>query len=193
MKLFRRHAPPPPAPKPDRDAFGAWLLQRFAGGRELAALTFAELERAVANSASVVIGAAYSAPGIFSAEAPADVREEARLVARHTADGFKAALDDRKHTVICWPWEHLATRLAWNATRAGSIDQAAIGGSLEAISAAYATLHRDQLTSVIEVWDRVAAGVLSHDRPGANPDLRIMGLTMLAAFQESRKLTALAG
>ncbi|MFN8507142.1 MAG: hypothetical protein U0547_06200 [Dehalococcoidia bacterium] len=190
MKLFRRASPPPP--EPSRAVFGEWLLERFAGPREVGVLTFAELERAIANSASVVIGAAYAAPGAFAAEPSPQERDEARLVARHTADGFKAALQDRKHTVICWPWEHLATRLAWTATRAGEVDRRALGLALEGIGAAYSTLHHDQITSVIEVWDRVAQGIAGAGQGGSSPDLRVMGLTMLAAFQATAAPGAIA-
>ncbi|MCC6386384.1 MAG: hypothetical protein IT302_03255 [Dehalococcoidia bacterium] len=190
MRLFRRAAPPPPAPS--RAVFGEWLLERFSVQREVTALTFAELERAIANAASVVIGSAYAAPGAFAAEPSPQEQDEARLVARHTADGFKAALQDRKHTVICWPWEHLATRLAWTATRAGTVDRRALGLALEGIGAAYATLHHDQVASVIEVWDRVAQGLAAPDQAGTSPDLRVMGLTMLAAFRATAAPEAIA-
>lgn len=181
MKLFRRSAPPSSVPA--RATFGEWLLERFTGAGGIEGLTFAELERAIGNAASVAMGAAYAAPGAFAAEPSPEQRDEARLVARHTADGFKAALQDRKHTVVCWPWEHLATRLAWTSTCAGLVESRSVGIALEGIGAAYALLHRDQLTSVIEVWDRVAQGLVGGQHPGASPDLQVMGLTMLAAFQ----------
>lgn len=190
MRLFHRSAPPPSVPV--RVTFGEWLLERFTGAAGVEGLTFAELERAIANAASVVMGAAFAAPAAFPAEPSPEQRDEARLVARHTADGFKAALLDRKHTVICWPWEHLATRLAWTSTRAGRVESRSVGIALEGMGAAYALLHREQLTSVIEVWDRVAQGVVGAQHTGASPDLQVMGLTMLAAFQATVAPEAIA-
>jgi len=181
MKLFRRSAPPSSVPA--RATFGEWLLERFTGAGGIEGLTFAELERAIGNGASVAMGAAYAAgmedrlgkiaPGYLA---------DLTVVDR---DLYAIPGDELLDVNVCGTMvrEHLATRLAWTSTRAGLVESRSVGIALEGIGAAYALLHRDQLTSVIEVWDRVAQGLVGGQHPGASPDLQVMGLTMLAAFQ----------
>lgn len=190
MRWFRRQAAPPAeAAKPA--SFGAWLLAQFAGDAPAGALPFQQLERACSNAASLVCGAAFARPEAFRR---ADIlrpalREEAGVVARRTADGFKAALADREHTVLAWPWEHMGTSLAWQATRAGEADAAALGERLETLAGAYAIFYREQLAAVLDLWRQVAAGVYRGER---EPDLPAMGAEMLAAF-EARERGAAAG
>lgn len=191
MRWFRRQAAPPAeAAKPA--SFGAWLLGQFAGGEPAASLPFAKLERACSNAASLVCGAAFARPEAFRR---ADIlrpalREEAGVVARRTADGFKAALADRENTVLAWPWEHMGTSLAWQATRAGEPAVSALGERVEELAGAYAIFYREQLAAVLDLWRQVAAGVYRGER---EPDLPAMGAEMLAAFEAQERGAAGAG
>ncbi len=181
MRWFRRgaRAPGQPARQP---SFGAWLLEQFAGGEPVGELPFARLERVCSNAASLVCGAAYAEPAAF--ERPElwgpELRTEAGVVSRRTADGFKAALADREHTVLAWPWEHMGTSLAWQATRSGEVTAERLGERLEGLAAAYALVHRAQLEAVIDLWRQVAAAVYRGEQ---EPDLPRMGSEMLAAYR----------
>ncbi len=182
MRWFRRQAAPARAGSAGGAGFGAWLLAQFAGEEALATMPFARLERVCSNAASLVCGAAYARPDAFRRPGilrPA-LREEAGLVARRTADGFKAALADRENTVLAWPWEHMGTSLAWQATRAGELDGASLGERVEELAGAYALFCREQLAAVLDLWRQVAAGVYRGER---EPDLPAMGAEMLAAFE----------
>jgi hypothetical protein len=198
MKLGRRRhgkqtgeTPPP--------VFGTWVLRQFAGDRVLGELPFAELEQIAANAGSIIFGAAFSDPAALdtpAAHSP-EARAEALTVARHTANGFKAALEDRKHTVLAWPWEHLATHLAWQATHAGIVSDFALGTSLQTIALAYAAYHREQLATVLGLWEQVVAGLKRQDADGAESGAReepasvtleslpAMGARMLEAWRAS--------
>ncbi len=136
------------------------------------------------NAASVLFGALFVEPGAVATPAApdADLAAEAALLAKRTGDGFKACLADRRHTVLTWPWDHLATRVAWEATRRGDASEEALGHRLSEIAAAYAANHRDQLAVVLDLWSQVAAGVVA-TVPGAEPpSLAGMGRTLFAAF-----------
>ncbi len=114
MRLFRREtALSVPLPLPQ--AFAEWLLVATSGTTKLEDMDFAALERVCGNTSSLLIGAALAAPGTaaVSPADPATAGEHARLIARRTADGFSAALADRNHTVLAWPWDHIGTRVAW--------------------------------------------------------------------------------
>ncbi len=162
--------------------FGAWLLGHFAGGREFAGLPFSEVERLCANAGSLLVGAAFARPEDFDGERSPAAVQGAALVARRTADGFKASLADRNNAVIAWPWDHMATALAWEAAKAGDGSRETLGAALGAIGAAYAVRHREQLTAVLELWEQIAAGV----HTGAErPDLARMGAEMWAAYEGS--------
>lgn len=163
-------------------AFGSWLLEQFAGGRPLEGLTFAELERVCSNAASLVCGAAFARPEPFRRPdvLRPELRTEAGVVSRRTADGFRAALADRENTVLAWPWEHMGTSLAWSATRAGAAGAATLGPGVERLAAAYAIFYREQLAAVLDLWEQVAAGVYRGER---RPDLPAMGAEMLAAYE----------
>jgi hypothetical protein len=187
VKLLRRRgtAPRPSGPQP---GFGSWLLEQFAAGTPVADLPFARLERACSNVASLVCGAAFVQPGPFRRPEilrPA-LRDEAGVVSRRTADGFRAALADREHTVLAWPWEHVGTSVAWRATRAGEVEVLALGAHVEQLAGAYAIFCREQLTAVFDLWRGVAAGVY---RGELEPDLPQMGCDMLAAFEAGRSST----
>lgn len=166
-----------------RPSFGTWLLEQFSGGEPVGGLPFARLERACSNAASLVCGAAYAEPGAFEQRQELwrpELRAEAGVVSRRTADGFRAALADRENTVLAWPWEHMGTSLAWQATRSGEVDAAQLGVRLEELAAAYALVHRAQLEAVIDLWRQVAAAVYRGEQ---EPDLPRMGSEMLAAYR----------
>ncbi|PFG73672.1 hypothetical protein A9A59_0874 [Tepidiforma thermophila] len=165
--------------------FGAWLLLQFAGEEPLEGMPFARLERVCSNAASLVCGAAFARPGPFERPEvlrPA-MREEAAVVSRRTADGFRAALADRENTVLAWPWEHIGTSVAWQATRAGTVEAAQLGERVEQLAAAYGIYFREQLTAVLDLWRQVAAGVYRGEQ---EPDLPRMGAQMLAAYEAQR-------
>ena len=136
----------------------------------MASLPYAEVERLCANAGSLLCGAAFARPAAFAGRVPtAEVAYEAALLARRTADGFKASLADRKNTVI-----------AWQATRANDTSEDALGEVLLALGTCYATRHREQLAAVLDLWGQVARGV--HRGPN-EPDLARMGEEMLSAYE----------
>lgn len=179
MKLFRKaHAPAqPPAPP----SFGEWLVARFVGEESAAELSFAKLERACSNVGSLLVGAVLERPARFreTVTLDAETRMEAALVAKRTADGFRSSLDDRDNTVLSWPWDHLATRVAWKATQSGSVSERAVGDELLRIGAAYAIAHREQLEAVVGLWTQVVAGI----KPESALSLTTMGTDMLVAYE----------
>lgn len=171
---------PQPAEAVTAPTFAEWLLHQFAKGEPTAALPFAGLEAVCARAASLLIGAVYGRPEAFDAPVSLGGVEEARLIARRTADGFRASLADRNHTVIAWPWDHVATSVAWSATRSGETLERELGEQLIAIAAPYALHNREQLTAVLDLWTQVAANT----RPGAAaPQLDAMGAEMYAAWE----------
>lgn len=178
MNLLRRKAPPPP--EPAVPGFGEWLLRQFANGESTAALPFATVERLCANAGSLLSGAAFARPEQFARPAPGPVYGEAALVAKRTADGFRASLADRQNTVLAWPWDHVATAAAWSATRAGDTSEHALGEAIEGVSVAYAFNHREQLGAVLNLWRDVAAGVR---HTGGPADLEAMGGEMFDAYR----------
>ena len=184
MRWFKRapaSADPPAAAKP---SFGAWVLHKFAKGREPGEMTFAEVEQLCANASSILCGAAYAEPEALKAtvEISQQLIDEARVVAQRTGDGFRAALDDERNTLIAWPWDHLGTRIAWRATRQGMLDERWLGDALTAVGTVYAIGFREQLAHVLDFWQRVAAGV-GPGEGGQAPDLAEMGRTMWALYQ----------
>ncbi len=181
VNLFRRRQPPP-GPIPAAPTFGEWLIRQFTGGQPTAAMPFPRLERVCSNAGLLLCGAAFARPDAFGHDAAglAPASREGALVARRTADGFKASLADRSNTVLAWPWDHMATSIAWTASRDGDASEPALGRALTTIALGYALHHREQLTAVVELWQQVAAGI-NHDAPP--PDLQAMGRDMLAAFE----------
>lgn len=188
MKLFPRRARPPTCPA--TPSFGEWVLRCFAGDGDITVLGYAELERAAANAASLLCAAVYDNPQAMASALPApeDTAAEAALVARRTADGFKAALADRSHTVLTWPWEHLATRVAWAAARGQPADAAALGLRLLQVGGTYALRHREQAATVLRLWADVAAGLPGERERHA--DLPAMGREL---FQSYCQLVAARG
>lgn len=186
VRLFRRQPADgtPPAPG---GAFAEWLLRQFAGGRPLAELPYSEVERLCANAGSLLVGAIYARPEAFEgAAAPrADLAQEAALLSRRTADGFKASLADRKNAVIAWPWDHIATKVAWEASRGQDTSEHALGVAIQGLGVAYAFRHRDQLEAVLGLWSQVAATVQTSTT--AKPDLAKMGAEMFAAFEATEQ------
>ena len=168
---------------PPRDGwFAAWLVRQFSHGTPTAALPYDEVERLCANAGSLLVGAAYSAPARFHGhiQPSPHLGHEADLVSRRTADGFKASLADRKNAVIAWPWDHMATSIAWEASRSNDTSEETLGLALLDLAGSYATRHRDQITAVLDLWQQIAAGV----HAGADkPDLGRMGVDMLDAFE----------
>ena len=175
--MLRRRSAPVPAPA--RPQFAEWLIRQFTNGAPTAGMPFAEVERVCANACSLLIGAAFAHPEAFEPPDDAAATDEARLLARRTADGFKASLADRQHTVIAWPWDHVATAAAWTATRSADTSERALSGGITGVSLVYARQYRDQLSAVLDLWQQVA-GNLHPDRPA--PDLTVMGSEMYAAF-----------
>lgn len=169
-------APAPPS-------FGTWTLRQVAHGESTAAVPFSRLEQLLSNTASLVCGAVHGSPDSFRPAAfELTIQREAALVARRTADGFRASLADRDHAVLAWPWDHIATRVAWLGTQSGELDEEHLGRSLEQIACAYALAHDEQLRAVIGVWRQVAAGVTNAAEP---PNLEAMGLQMYLAFAQA--------
>lgn len=192
VKVFPRRRVPDPAQPPRDGGFGAWLLRQFTAGQPTEALPYAEIERLCANAGSLLCGAAFARPHEFApaVELPRGLAGEAAVLSRRTADGFKASLADRKNTVIAWPWDHMATQIAWEATRAGDTSADALGEALLALGGAYATRHREQLAAVLDLWAQVAASLREPTTPG-RPDLARMGGEMLTAYEAvSRELPA---
>lgn len=167
--MFRR---PRPAAQATGETFGAWLLGLFADGKHLADLPFTELERLCAHTGSLLVGAAYAMPGFFSS--PQTSARAAALVARRTADGFQASIADRENTVLAWPWDHMATTLAWEANRGGGLSEATLGRAIAELGGAYAARHREQAGAVLGLWQQVSAG-------GA--DLAHIGSELLASYR----------
>lgn len=186
MIFFRRRQPTPPA-EPERPSFGEWLIRQFTGGQPTSALPFQRLERVCSNAGLLLCGAAFARPEAFREGAPQLNRREAGVVARRTADGFKASLADRANTILAWPWDHMATSIAWTGTRAGDVSEARLGRALTEIGTAYALVHREQLAAVIDLWQQVAAG-LNGDARAA--DMQAMGRDMLRAFEAGREAPA---
>lgn len=172
--------------------FGLWLLRRITPEAAPETLTFAALEQVVSNAASLLCGAVYAGPGGFLGQVPLDVpsQHEAMLIAKRTADGFRAALDDRNNVVMVWPWEHLGTRVTWLATQAGRTGEEALGGALFTAAVTYALMHRGQLAPVFELWEEVTAGVVAATPPGAGGPTRrrlpSMGAELFEAYNVLR-------
>lgn len=179
MKLFRK--PGTPAQPPAPPSFGEWLVTRFVGEEHAAELSFSKLERVCSNVGSLLCGAVLERPARFreAAVLDAETRAEAALVAKRTADGFRSSLDDRDNTVLSWPWDHLATRVAWKAIQSGSMSERAVGDELLRIGAAYAIAHREQLEAVVGLWTQVVAGI----KPDSALSLTAMGAGMLTAYE----------
>ena len=185
--MFKRSQAVPEA-RTFEGEFAEWLLRQFSGGRPMAAMPYAEVERLCANAGSLLVGAIHARPAAFEAFAaaqPSEVGREAALLSRRTADGFKASLADRKNTVIAWPWDHMATTVAWEATRGGDTSEPSLGAALMVLGSAYALRHREQVGAVLELWAQVAAGVAQSAKEP--PDLERMGAEMLAAYEASER------
>lgn len=161
--------------------FAAWLIRQFAKGTPTSGLPFAELERVCANAGSLLCGAVLARPDAFRG-APHDlaIQREAAVLSRRTADGFKASLADRQNAVLAWPWDHLATSVAWNATREGSAEEEQLGRAIFELATAYSLFHREQLEAVVDLWAQVATGIQASQQP---PDLPRMGRDMLDAYE----------
>ncbi len=183
MKFFARRAAIPPPPL----SFGEWLFRRVCDDNDPAGVPFARLEQLCSNAGSLLCGAVFARRQRFRDRLALDVptQNEAALLARRTADGFRASLSDRSHTVLAWPWDHLATRVAWQATQAESVHPAYLGLALERIGATYATMHREQLASAFELWERVVAGL---PQAPATPGLPALGEQLLTAFEAESAL-----
>lgn len=181
VNLFRRKTPPSAAP-PAAPTFGEWLIRQFTAGEPTAAMPFSRLERVCSNAGLLLCAGIYSRPEAFRDVAPGS--REGDIVARRTADGFRASLADRAHTVLAWPWDHMATSVAWTASRNGDVAEPTIGTALTGIGVAYGLGHREQLVAVVELWQQVAA-CLNPDAPP--PDLQSMGRDMLQAYQSGQE------
>lgn len=155
-------------------------------------MTFSELEQVCSNAGSLLCAAAYGDPETAGArvELDSDLAAEADLVARRTGDGFRACLKDRENTIITWPWDHLATRVAWGATRAESVSERSLGDRLFGIAAAYALRHRDQLGVVLDLWGQVVVGLVAAPAGGGPPNLLEMARQLLRAFDEETGVAA---
>jgi hypothetical protein len=180
---FRRSKEDAPTPPPG-GGFAAWLLRQFNGGKPTAEMPYAEIERVCANAGSLLFGAAFANPEAFTdPNAPTEQHTEAAeaaLLSRRTADGFQAALDDRNNAVIAWPWDHLATKVAWEATRANDTSEEHLAAAIASVGTTYAIRHREQLTAVLDLWGQVAANIGATSQ---EPDLAKLGSQMLAAYQ----------
>ncbi len=166
-------------------SFGEWLIRQFTRHEPTESLTFAEAERVCSSAGSLLCAAAYADADAVGKglEFTSEHVQEAQLIATRTGDGFQAALNDKVHTTIAWPWDHLSTRIVWTTQREGTSTAENLGRSLHVIGTTYAVTHREQLHHAIEFWDRVAVGFdTSSDEP---TDLVAMGSRMLEAFEAS--------
>lgn len=182
MNVFRRKPTPADPPAPRGPSFGEWLLRQFSAGESVGEMPFARLERVCSNAALLLCGAVHARPDDFRdpVYSTGPLSREGALVARRTADGFKASLADRKNTVLAWPWDHMATAVAWTATRSGELTEAAVGQALTDLGVAYAIANREQLTAVIDLWVQVTTGL----NPGSPTlDMQTMGCDMLRAYE----------
>lgn len=181
VRFFRKQDEPAPPPDPRPVGFAAWLIRQFSKGRPTTELPFSELERVCANAGSLLCGAVLARPEVFRG-APHDlgVQREAAVLSRRTADGFKASLADRQNTVLAWPWDHLATTVAWNATKGGSADEEDLGKAIFELGTAYSLFHREQLEAVVDLWAQVATGIHASQQPA---NLARMGGDMLMAYE----------
>ena len=183
--MFGHRKTEPAAPEP----FGAWIFRQVAGSEDIGGVPFARLEQLCSNAGSLICGAAYAERDEcrdWLTLAP-EVQNEAALLARRTADGFRASLGDRANVVLAWPWDHLGTRVAWQATQSGEVAVRPIGERLAAIGGTYALMHREQMQSVFELWGRVAAGATG---AATAPDLPAMGRQMIEAWRASSRSVA---
>ena len=180
--LWRSSSPAAKGP----ESFGAWLVRTFAQGEPVEALAFADLERVCSNAASIICGAAYAGTPALPA-APSfsrEVVEEATLVGQRTTDAFRAATGDADNVVVTWPWDHLGTRVAWQATQAGDPPTAtALGEMLLTVGTAYCLTHREQLRSALELWEQVAVG-LRGESGEERPNLALMARRMATAYEQ---------
>ena len=185
VKLFRSRAP---VSAPPAAAFGEWVVRRLTPEMPTATLTFAQLEQVLSNAASLICGAVYDNARAFLGRVPLDVpaQHEAMIIAKRTADGFQASLDDRDHVVLAWPWDHLATRVAWLTAQSGNMSEAPVGEALFIATVTYTLMHREQLDSVFALWAEVAAGAQRTHGPAAVPaegaSLPQMGTQLFEAF-----------
>ncbi len=181
VRFFRKASDPLDFPDPRPVGFGAWLIRQFAKGTPTSDLQFAELERVCSNAGSLLCGAVLARPDTFRGAAhDLAVQKEAAVLSKRTADGLKASLADRKNTVLAWPWDHLATTVAWNATQEGSAEEDTLGKAIFELATAYSLFHREQLEEVVELWAQVATGVHPSQQPA---DLARMGADMLTAYE----------
>ena len=181
MKLFRRGkqtARPLATP-----SFGAWVLRQVALGNDTRELPFNRVEQLCSNAASLVCGAVHADPEPFRDRVVIDptTQREAALVARRTADGFKASLADRQNAILSWPWDHIATRAAWLGAQASHLSEEDLGREIDRIGITYALVHREQLSAVIGLWGQVVAAIANTGEP---PDLDFMGSEMFRAFRQ---------
>ncbi len=169
---------PPRAPA----SFGTWVLRQVAQGNDTRSLAFNQLEQVCSKAASLVCGAIHADPSAFRELVVIDAttQREAGLVARRTADAFRASLADRDHVILAWPWDHVATRVAWLGTQAGRLSEEELGREIDRIAGAYALVHREQLGTAIRLWSQVVAAVARAQEP---PDLGFMGSEMFRAFR----------
>lgn len=168
---------------PPMRSFGEWLVRQFSHKMPMEALTFAEAERVCSSAASLLCAAAYADADAVGKglKFTSEHVQEAQIIATRTGDGFQAALNDKDHTAITWPWDHLSTRIVWTAQRAGTATAANVGRSLHVIGTTYAVTHREQLRHAIEFWDTVAVGF--ETSTDEHTDLVTMGSRMLEAFE----------
>lgn len=181
VRFFRKQVDSAAVPDPRPVGFAAWLIRQFTKGKTTNELPFAELERVCANAGSLLCGAVLARPEVFRG-APHDlgIQREAAVLSRRTADGFKASLADRQNTVLAWPWDHLATTVAWNATKDGSAQEDDLGKAIFELGTTYALFHREQLEAVVDLWAQVATGIHPSQQPA---NLARMGGDMLAAYE----------
>jgi len=168
------------APGPAGVRFAGWLVARFLPGGT-PGTSFAGLEAASSKAASLFLGAAAAGAEVLDGIAPAAPAQvaEAHTLARRTADSLRSALDDAGRSVVAWPWDHLATMVAWGQTRDGEASTGTLGEAIAVAGAAYARLHPSQLGGALDLWGLVASGLAPG---GPAPDLRRMGATMWQAW-----------
>jgi len=155
-------------------------------------MTPVEIEGICANAGSVICAAAYARPKerLEGLALTGDLVEEAGLVARRTGDAFKAMLDDPKHAVIAWPWDHLATRIVSAATNQGTTPSAsALGRALDETGTAYGIAYREQMDAVLDFWKRVTESMETQGKPRPQ-DLEVLAVRMLDGFDAAREQAA---
>ena len=207
MRLSFRKAPEVEVEPP---SFGPWVVRHFTDGTAIEALSAEDLLQVCADSAAIAIGAAYAYSGLLLAmfEPTAGSLEQSTVLAQLTQAGFEkiaaaatpigsgSARAAPAHPIAnlradpggVWPWEHLAVAIV-NQQRDGRLDPSdeAVGRAILETATVYVLSHREQLTSVLDLWYR-AVEQLPSEVVAGKQDLVRTGAYLLEQFHEEQGL-----